>query len=161
MTMAARIAALRAALDAVPDNGQVPMGVGTWLQPLINAAIEVISPDHDALDDVDVPWPVNVGRHIMRCDLCLRPRAECCRIMGRPVDAPTGVVWRGCCDRCALDAFRSIGYGHMFEVSDPAQDRPHGSNACHACGAREGERCNPACATLRREDVPPSERPPL
>lgn len=37
---------LAAAWRAIPEAGQVPIGVGSWLQPLINAVTEVVAPDH-------------------------------------------------------------------------------------------------------------------
>lgn len=43
---AEQLVELRKAWDAVPDNGQVPKGVGEWLQPLINAVTEIVNPNY-------------------------------------------------------------------------------------------------------------------
>lgn len=38
--------ALKTAWEAIPDEGRVPDGVGAWLQPLINAATDIVNPDY-------------------------------------------------------------------------------------------------------------------
>jgi hypothetical protein len=119
---------LGAAWDNIPDGGQVPIGVGPWLQPLINATTAIID---DAYVGGVLPGKSLVEKKFKPsrypgCTLCGLPRAETKYVVANPQTGNS--VCETCVSRAAAllsGVHRGVGSCSLVVKPDAMDEGEH------------------------------------